>query len=189
MKLVGNGKKRRDENVSKSQITNSSSANWSCYKFILFHLSFVMSIATGIMFWSIYVLDPAALVPKEFFYPLVLNHMHHTFPWMLSVIQLFIFAKTEINSFSLKMGVMKANEIGMVSVFFMGVSYSVSALSSKFIRGFLPYPFMNDLTKLQYGIFNMFGIVFALVISNISNQILYAVARVMRQPLATDKSR
>ena len=144
--------------------------------------------SAGIMFWTIFAIDPTALNPKEFYYPLLLNNMHHTFPCIFSLIQVFIFAKREINSFSLKIDVMKANEIGMVSLFLVGVLYSLTALLRKVVFGKFPYPFMNDLTRIQYGIFNMFGIVFGLMISNISTQVLFKVSRKMRKRVTIDKS-
>eukprot|EP00795_Rhopilema_esculentum_P017429 gene17429-9032_t len=166
-----------------------AAAESSHYKFILFHVSFVMSIATGIMFWVIYTIEPTALVPKEFFYPDLLNHMHHTFPWLLSIIQMFVYAKREINSFSLKMDVMQANEVGMVSMFIVGALYTMTSVASKFFRGFYPYPFMNSLTSIQYGIFSMFGMAFALMLSNLSNQVLFKIAKSMRTPKAIAKNR
>ena len=83
---------------------------------------------------------------------------------------------------------MKANEIGMVSLFLVGVLYSLTALLRKVVFGKFPYPFMNDLTRIQYGIFNMFGIVFGLMISNISTQVLFKVSRKMRKRVTIDKS-
>ena len=148
-----------------------------------------MSIATGIMFWVIYTIEPTALVPKEFFYPDLLNHMHHTFPWLFSIIQMFVYAKREVNSFSLKMDVMQANEVGMVSMFLVGALYTMTSVASKFLRGFYPYPFMNSLTSIQYGIFNIFGMAFLLMLSNLSNQVLFKVAKSMRTPKAIAKNR
>ena len=155
---------------------------------MLFHLSFVTTVCVGIMHWSIYAIDPNALTPSDFFYPLVLNNMHHTLPWILSLIQMFIFVKREINSFSLKIDMAKANEIGMATLFIVSMLYAIVALSKKLIVGRFPYPFMNDLTRIQYAIFNMFSIAFGLMISNISTQILFKVAKTMKKQAAVDKS-
>ena len=140
------------------------------------------------MYWSIYAIDPNALTPRDFIYPLVLNNMHHTLPWILSLIQMFIFVKREINSFSLKIDVAKANEIGMVTLFIVSVLYAVAAATKKLITGKFPYPFLNDLNRIQYAVFNMFSIAFGLMMSNISTQILFKVARTMKKQAAVDKS-
>ena len=183
--------KNKDSKDSKkaSVKTVVSDGNWSLYKFTLFHLSFVSTLCAGIMHWGIYAIDPNALTPKDFYYPLLLNNMHHTFPWILSFLQVFIFVKREINSFSLKIDAMKANEIGMVSTFLLGVSYSLTALSKKVILGKLPYPFLNDLTYIQYSIFNMFLLAFGMMISNISTQVIFKIAKTMRKQAGIDKSK
>ena len=173
-----NGKGTSKSKMNSGHISNGNS---SLYKFILFHLSFVTTIATGIMFWTIYAIDPTALNPKEFYYPLLLNNMHHTIPWIFSLVQIFIFAKREINSFALKIDVIRASEIGMVSLFLVAVCYSLTSLSRKVVFDVFPYPFMNDLTRIQYGIFNMFAIAFGLMISNISTQVLFQIARRMKK--------
>lgn len=178
---------KNKQSKKSTSLTNVSDGNMSLYKFVLFHLSFVATIATGIMFWSIYAIDPTALNPKDFYYPLLLNNMHHTFPWMLSLIQVFVFAKREVNSFALKIDLIRATEIGMGSMFFLAILYSLTALSKRAFLGKFPYPFMNDLTRIQYTIFNMFLVAFGLMLSNISTQILFKIAKTMRKQTALNK--
>ena len=165
-----------------------SDGNWSLYKFILFHLSFVTTICAGIMFWAIYAIDPNAITPSDFYYPLLLNNMHHTLPWILSLIQVFMFVRREVNSFSLKIDLMTANEIGMVSVFLVGILYTLAAVCKKVFLGKFPYPFMNELTWMQYSIFSLFVLAFGLMVSNISTQILFKISRNMRKQVTVDKS-
>jgi len=179
---------RGNKKLKKAALGNVATNNFSLYKFVLFHLSFVTTVCVGIMYWSIYAIDPNALTPRDFIYPLVLNNMHHTLPWILSLIQMFIFVKREINSFSLKIDVAKANEIGMVTLFIVSVLYAVAAATKKLITGKFPYPFLNDLNRIQYAVFNMFSIAFGLMMSNISTQILFKVARTMKKQAAVDKS-
>ena len=141
------------------------------------------------MFWAIYAIDPNAIMPKDFYYPFLLNNMHHTFPWILSLIQVFIFVRREVNSFALKIDLMRANEIGMVSTFLVGVLYTLTAVCKKVFLGEFPYPFMNELTWKQYGIFSLFVMAFGLMVSNISTQILFKISRNMRKQVTIDKNK
>ncbi len=168
-----NGPKLKDKKEPNLSIS-------AVYKFLLFHGSFMMTISTFLMFWIIYAIDPTALIPKKMYYPTLMNHMHHTFPFIFSVIHMFIFANNEINSCKLNIGVMHANELGMPFVFLINSAYSCFIIVSSLIRKIWPYPFLNLLTTFQLAVFFIVGNVLGLMISNISNQILFKTAKSMK---------
>eukprot|EP00794_Sanderia_malayensis_P000503 gene501-1150_t len=173
--------------TSKKKDLESSLSNSSVYKFLLFHASFVMTLGTTLMFWVIHLVDPTALVGKDFFYPELMNHMHHTFPFIFSVIHMFIFADKELNTFKLRIELVHANELGMPFVFLINTLYMCTIIFTSIVRKKWPYPFMNNLTTLQLGILLVGLNVVGLVISNIANQVLFVVAKLLRKKNASKK--
>ena len=155
-------------------------AHLGIHKYLIFHLSIVMETLTALVFWVLYCMHPNSLLPEDFYYPLLLNSMQHTFPFIFSIGQIFFFARKEINTFNLKIDEMEAHEVGMPFVFLVGTAYACFIVFSSLVRGQWPYPVLNLMTRFQLGLIIVGGTVFALTVSYILNQVTFKVAKTIR---------
>jgi len=121
-----------------------------------FHLALIMSVATVSLFWSIYALDPENMIPKNFYYPPVLNHLQHTVPGVIVLSELLLVRSPEgtLNSYW---------GSKFVAVCLTPIAYlSFTALKFK-IQGTWPYPFMSSWTFVEFGVFYVAASLLALL--------------------------
>ncbi|EFC37271.1 predicted protein [Naegleria gruberi] len=137
----------------------------------LFHLTLLMALATVSLFWSIYWLDPENMVPKGMYYPDGLNHLHHTVPGILVLIELILVRSTS----DVLHGIWKRK-------FYMVLCIPVAYLSftglSKHMKGYWPYPFMASWSFLEFGIF----CVFAVILASILHYLIYLLIKLLKKP-------
>ncbi|KAF0978049.1 hypothetical protein FDP41_002941 [Naegleria fowleri] len=120
-----------------------------------FHLTFIMSVATVILFWSIYLLNPENMVPKGFYYPDGLNHIHHTLPLVIVLIEMIVVrSRTDLlDGFWTR----KFYLICVVPVIYL----SLTGLT-RYLKGTFPYPFMQAWGVVEFTIFYVFATTLAI---------------------------
>ncbi|KAG2388997.1 hypothetical protein C9374_014397 [Naegleria lovaniensis] len=119
-----------------------------------FHLTFIMSAATVILFWSIYWMNPENMVPKGFYYPDGLNHIHHTLPLVIVLIEMIVVRSR--NDLLDGIWTRKFYLICVVPVIYL----SFTGLT-RYLKGTFPYPFMQAWGVVEFTIFYVFATVLA----------------------------
>ena len=146
--------------------------------FAIFHTSFIMSCATGLLFWGIYSIDPEGLVPKNMYYPDLLNHCHHTFQPLFAVAELFVYAYNETDVIEKKLAIKgKMEKIGMICVTVMGLIYAVFIIFFHLFTGLWPYPFMNIFNLHHFFLFCAVNLMAFLFLSKMTSKVLCNISR------------
>lgn len=107
-------------------------------------LSSMMMSTTGtsLIFWVIFLYDPKLMIPPEFKYDPVLNHLQHTMPFVFALIEFFTFPHIRMS--------FKAD---FAATCLLPFTY-MAMLFVMIYSGFLPYVFMQ-----QFKIWHLIGFV------------------------------
>ena len=121
-----------------------------------FHLAFVMSVATVGIFWTLYTLNPENMVPKTMHYPAALNHIHHTLPLVVAVVEFMVRTRAELlNGFWTRK---------LFLICAIPVAYLAFTAYVKYSRGNWPYPFMASWSFVEFSTFFGFAQALAVVL-------------------------
>eukprot|EP01119_Soliformovum_irregulare_P024920 TRINITY_DN9060_c0_g1_i1.p1 TRINITY_DN9060_c0_g1~~TRINITY_DN9060_c0_g1_i1.p1 ORF type:complete len:214 (-),score=30.80 TRINITY_DN9060_c0_g1_i1:6-647(-) len=122
----------------------------------LFHVSLVAGLAMFAIFWSIYYYDRNLIHPPslDHILPWWLNSAQHAFPPIASLLDLLVFRK--INGPILT----DLLAVGIIAGSYLSIVFSVHYIFKR-----AAYPFLAAFSMVQFGLFSIICIMFALVLS------------------------
>ena len=115
---------------------NKTSDTLAQYSSLLLSATFTAAFGTSLIFWTVWSIDPALMLPpdmKMFTYHPLLNHCHHTLPFLTTMAEMSFFDHRPVNDRS-----------SLVASLIAPSSYAALIVVA-LAYGALPYPFMQQM--------------------------------------------
>jgi len=128
-----------------------------------FHVNFVMSLALGCLFWPVNVIAPESILPRVNGIPTLFNHMQHSFPVLIILLDLVL----KLNSKYTKID----PKFELESVLFITISYLTTVYIAFKWKRVWPYPFLESFSDIIYLIFAIGSVFLAIGFHHIVHHI------------------
>ncbi len=133
---------------------------------LLYHLllpaAICMSFATTAIFWGLFIYDRELIHPRAFVFPELLNHIQHTFPLLVTLLELFVFFRLSLTPNDHSDASLKRETLSVVSLIAL---YLAMLWFVKTKYGVWPYPFMNIFTTSTFLLFAAGAIIGTFVVT------------------------
>jgi hypothetical protein len=130
---------------------------------LLFSFALFFAVTVTSIFWGLFFYDRELIFPRAFVFPALLNHIQHTLPTVLLVIELITFHRRPLTAYHAFTSIPHSRELGLVFASLATYLALTAALYAK--AGRWPYPFMSGFSVSTFAVFSIVGVVTALLLS------------------------
>ncbi len=150
-----------------SALYNLTGGAKKCNSFKSFPASFIsllyhLLLPAAICMSGLFIYDRELIHPRAFVFPELLNHIQHTFPLLVTLLELFIFFRLSLSPNDHSAASLKRETLSVVSLITL---YLAMLWFVKTKYGVWPYPFMNTFTTSTFLLFAAGAITGAFVVT------------------------